>query len=69
MMMAMPTPHRHALLHEEAQEESLGHIAMRQLFSKQSESIEVQRVEKKSRETIIRESANSITLKRKVGGA
>ncbi|KAG5841588.1 hypothetical protein ANANG_G00168210 [Anguilla anguilla] len=60
---------RHALVQQEAHEESLGQIAMRQMFSRQTESMEVQqvhRVEKKSREVMIRESANLITLKRKI---
>ncbi|KAJ8336476.1 hypothetical protein SKAU_G00376960 [Synaphobranchus kaupii] len=56
----------HALAQEETREETLGHIAMRELFSTQTETMEMHRVEKKSREMVMRESANSISLKRKI---
>ncbi|KAI1901396.1 hypothetical protein AGOR_G00034010 [Albula goreensis] len=56
----------HAMVRTETEEESLGHIAMRNLFSRQTETVEVERMEKKTRETIMRESANNITLKRKI---
>ncbi|KAJ8272518.1 hypothetical protein GJAV_G00090090 [Gymnothorax javanicus] len=44
----------------------MGRIAMRQLFSQQAESMEVTKVEKKSRQTILREFAETMTLKRKM---
>ncbi|XP_036375078.1 myomesin 1a (skelemin) [Megalops cyprinoides] len=56
----------HAFARAETQEESVGHIAMRSLFSRQTETVEVERVEKKTREMTMRESAESITLKRKL---
>ncbi|KAJ8378855.1 hypothetical protein AAFF_G00233570 [Aldrovandia affinis] len=58
---------RHAFTQEETREESLGHIAMRNLFSTQTvETVEVDRVERKTRKMFMRESANNITLKRKI---
>lgn len=49
---------------EERKEESIGYVALRNLFTR--ETTEMQRVEKKSRETTLRESADRIHLVRKV---
>ncbi|MFT7812321.1 M-protein, striated muscle-like isoform X1 [Arapaima gigas] len=49
---------------EERKEESIGYVAMRNLFTR--EDIKMQRMEKKTREKIIRESAERIAFSRKM---
>uniref|UniRef100_A0A8L0DP44 Myomesin 1a (skelemin) n=1 Tax=Oncorhynchus mykiss TaxID=8022 RepID=A0A8L0DP44_ONCMY len=51
---------------EEVKEEGVGHVAMRNLFSLETSSMETITVEKKSRKRHIRESADRLELSKKV---
>ncbi|CAB1317973.1 unnamed protein product, partial [Coregonus sp. 'balchen'] len=51
---------------EEVKEEGVGHVAMRNLFSREASSMETVTVEKKSRKRHIRESADRLELSKKV---